>query len=186
MIASEGTAVTLAANVEVLLMQGAALVTGIGTSLNNTLLGNALGNVLFGLAGADSLAGGAGVDFLLGGAGADTLTGGSQADRFRFDAVSESTPLAGDRITDFVFAEGDRILLSLIDANTPAAGDQAFAFIGTAAFGGTGAASAGQLRVEAMSYGEWRAQGDVNGDGVADLQIDIASNTAPVAVWFIL
>ncbi len=185
-IATEGTSVTLAANTEVLVMQGAALVTGVGTALGDTLLGNALGNVLFGQAGADSLAGGAGGDVLLGGAGADTLTGGTQADRFRFDAVAESTPLAADRITDFVFAAGDRIVLSLIDANSFAPADQAFAFIGAAAFGGTGAASAGQLRVTLAAPGQWRAQGDVNGDGVADLQIDIVSASAPVAGWFIL
>jgi hypothetical protein len=57
----------------------------------------------------------------------------------------------------------------------------------TSAFGGAGAASAGQLRVTLTSPGQWRAQGDTDGNGIADLQIDIVSATGPGAGgWFIL
>jgi Ca2+-binding RTX toxin-like protein len=185
--ATDGTAHTLAANLEVLVLQGGTLLTGIGNALDNILIGNGLNNTLLGLAGADALSGDLGTDILLGGAGADTLTGGAGADRFRFDAVADSTPLAPDRIADLAFVQGDRIVLTLIDANTLVTGNQAFAYIGNAAFGGTGAASAGQLRVTLTAPGEWRAQGDVNGDGLADLQIGIVSAAGPGAGgWFIL
>lgn len=52
----------LAANVEVLILQGAAAINGAGNGLNNTIIGNAGNNVLNGGAGSDTLAGGKGDD----------------------------------------------------------------------------------------------------------------------------
>ena len=52
----------LAANVETLVLQGAAHLQGTGNSLANTLYGNAGNNILDGDAGADSMFGGAGND----------------------------------------------------------------------------------------------------------------------------
>jgi Ca2+-binding RTX toxin-like protein len=188
MVAVDGTSRTLAANVEVLVLQGATLVTGVGNGLANEILGNAGGNLLSGLGEADVLRGEGGADTLVGGLGRDTMFGGAAADRFRFVAPGESTTAAPDRVADFVFGEGDRIELVFMDANaTPADGNQPFAFIGTAAFGGLGAASAGQLRNAGLvSAGVYRVQGDVDGNGTADLAIDVASAAAPVAGWFIL
>jgi serralysin len=54
----------------------------------------------------DMLNGGAGSDFITGDRGDDTLTGGTGADRFHFSAIS-----ANDRVLDFNYAEGDRILI---------------------------------------------------------------------------
>ena len=117
----------------------------------------------------------------------ESLSGGIGADRFRIALAADSTPLATDSVADFTFAGGDRIDLSFIDADSLAANDQAFIYIGSAAFSGGGALSAGQLRVTLTSPGQWRAQGDINGDGAADLQIDITSATGPGAGgWFIL
>ena len=71
----------------------------------------------------------------------------------------------------------DKIDLSLIDANTLAGGNQAFHWIGANAFSGTGAASAGELRVyQSGSY--WWAAGDTNGDGTADLVIALTPQGA--------
>ena len=58
--------------------------------------------------------------------------------------------------------------LSTIDANTVAAGDQAFAFIGTSSFNGL----AGELRY-AQSGGNTFVQGDVDGNGTADIEIQL-------------
>ncbi|MFN8549567.1 MAG: calcium-binding protein, partial [Candidatus Eisenbacteria bacterium] len=67
--ASEGTdtvyssvTLTLAANVENLVLTGTAALNGTGNSLANTLTGNAANNTLSGGTGADSLRGGAGDD----------------------------------------------------------------------------------------------------------------------------
>jgi Ca2+-binding RTX toxin-like protein len=125
-------------------------------------------DVLQGEAGDDRLEGQQGNDLLLGGAGVDTMIGGSDADTFRFTAVSFS-PVNGldlsDRIVDFSSAEGDKVDLALIDANTMLSGDQAFTPIGiNVSFNGV----AGELR-----YNGGLLEGDVNGDAVADFQIQI-------------
>ena len=86
-----------------------------------------------------------------------------------------------DVITDFVRSHGDRISLSAIDANSVATGNQAFAFIGAAAFTN----APGQLRFEAAG-GTTTIFGDVNGDGVADLQIQLGGTISLVASDFVL
>ena len=58
---------------------------------------------------------------------------------------------------------------------------KAFAFIGTAAFSNV----AGQLRYE-TSGGVTTISGDVNGDGIADLQIQVSGSLALVASDFVL
>jgi Ca2+-binding RTX toxin-like protein len=182
-VATTGTAAALGLNLEALVLQGATLVTGTGNAVGNGMLGNAAANVLNGMAGDDTLDGAGGADILNGGAGRDVLTGGAGNDLFRILAVGDSTLAAPDRILDFSRggANGvDRIDLRFIDANTFTSGDQAFAFIGAAAF-----TAAGQLRVIANGAGQWQALGDTNGDGIAELRIDIVGGGAPVAGWFL-
>jgi hypothetical protein len=59
--------------------------------------------------------------------------------------------------------------LSTIDANANAAdGNSAFTFIGANAFGNV----AGELRAY-QSGPDWFVEGDVNGDGLADLLIQV-------------
>jgi Ca2+-binding RTX toxin-like protein len=134
--------------------------------------------ILFGGGGHDTLFGGDGNDLILGGGGADALTGGAGSDTFRYDAASDSNAGLPDLIGDFQTGV-DKIDLSRIDANTHLDGNQAFAWIGSNAFSGTGAASAGELRVF-DDNGRQRIEGDTNGDGVADLVIVLQVGTAPV------
>jgi Ca2+-binding RTX toxin-like protein len=122
---------------------------------------------LFGGKSADTLKGGAQADYLHGNLGADMLAGGGGADLFRYDNVAESNSASLDHILDFTPGT-DRIELSRIDANTLAAGDQAFSWIGSSAFTG----SAGELRAF-ESGGSWFVEGDTNGDGAADLVIQL-------------
>ena len=74
---------------------------------------------------------------------------------------------------DYVFDAGDagtsvdRIDLSAIDAKT-SPGNQAFTFIGTAVFSNV----KGQLRVEQAGT-TVKITGDVNGDAIADFEIDL-------------
>jgi Ca2+-binding RTX toxin-like protein len=134
--------------------------------------------ILFGGGGHDTLFGGGGNDTILGGGGSDTLIGGAGADTFRYDAASDSIGGSSDMIGDFQSGT-DKIDLSRIDANTHADGNQAFSWIGSNAFSGTGAASAGELRVY-QSNGQQRIEGDTDGDGLADLVIVLQAGTAPV------
>jgi serralysin len=166
-------AFTLGANVENLTNAGAGAFTGTGNELANVITGGAGADTLLGLAGNDKLLGGDGADVLTGGAGADTLTGGLGADAFVFGALSDSSASAADTIVDFSHAEGDVIDLAAIDANSTLAGDQAFSWLGTGAF----THHAGELRY-VVSSGNISLQGDVNGDGVADLVVKLTGITS--------
>lgn len=143
----------------------------------DTLAGGAGDDQLFGGASADTLRGGAGDDTLTGGAGSDRMSGESGADTFVFAAVSDSvTGNARDRIVDFTTRD-DKIDLSAIDANTLLAGKQIFSFIAAAAFSGT----AGELR-----YAGGILRGDVNGDTVADFELQLIGAPVLVAADLIL
>ena len=97
----------LPANVEYLVLSGAANINGTGNNLNNAISGNGGNNILSGRAGNDILNGGAGNDILMGGGGNDILTGGTGADTFVFQSMLHGV----DTITDFVSGE-DRLQLA--------------------------------------------------------------------------
>jgi len=78
------------------------VITGSG---DDTIIGNDADNRLESGAGDDQIDAGGGNDTLIGGAGADQLTGGIGADRFVYSSLSE----AGDTVTDFDLAAGDRV-----------------------------------------------------------------------------
>ena len=139
------------------------------TSGNDLLTGSASADTLNGGAGNDTILGLAGNDTLTGGIGVDNLTGGTDADNFNYNSVNESGIGAGNRdiITDFLSGT-DRIDLSGIDANASLAGNQAFTMINTLAFSGV----AGQLRYSAVGT-DTVMEGDVDGNGVADFEIQL-------------
>jgi len=168
-----------------------------GTAEANTLRGLDFSESFDGLAGNDSIYGGGGNDRINGGdgndwlqgdAGADRLTGGAGADIFAFQAIGDSVgyamrsdggKLTPDTITDFTSGL-DRIDLSAIDAVAGTAANDAFTFIGTNAFGH----HAGELRFE-IHDGNALISADVDGDGLADLQIAAITPTL-VAADFVL
>ena len=119
--------------------------------------------------GGDTITAGAGSDQINGFLGADQLRGGAGNDYFEYYDALHSTATAMDSILDFT--AGDRINLIMIDADGNAAnGNSAFAFIGVGAFTHV----AGQLRAYQAAGGAWFVEGDVNGDGTADLVIAVA------------
>lgn len=148
-----------------------------GSSANDLIKGSvAASNTINGGAGSDSIRGGNVADTIIGGfgddkiyaaGGADILTGGSGADQFRYLSATDSgLGAAADRITDFAIGT-DKFNFLLIDADAATAGDQAFDFIGTAAFANTGI---GQIRF-LTSGADLIVQADVDGNGVADMEI---------------
>jgi Ca2+-binding RTX toxin-like protein len=145
----------------------------LGTSGIDRLTGDARDNYIDGKAGSDVLKGEAGNDTIYGGAGRDVMTGGTGNDTFLFKAVSDmgTTAASRDVITDFVKGQ-DKIDLSAIDANSRLTGDQAFSFL------------AGDNQAFTHKVGEvaWHIdaannqtviQGDMNGDGVHDFEIQL-------------
>lgn len=152
-----------------------------GQGGDDEISGGSGADVIFGGAGTDSLVGDAGNDILSGGSDRDDLEGGAGADTFRYYLVTESTLADSDRIRDFDSSEGDRIDLSQIDANYIVAGNSSFVF--ASAFSGV----AGQLVVEtAAGSSVWYVKADVNGDGMADLQIEVRSDIVLTAADFLL
>ena len=185
----------LSANVENLTLGGKAGINGNGNALANVIRGNGANNTLKGLDGndtlygnngndtliggngADKLFGGNGADVLQGNAGADRLTGNAGTDKmyagvdglrdvFDFNAASDSRVGVALRDKIFQFDHGeDKIDLADIDANSSLAGNQAFSFNGHTA----------------KAYSVWWVdtgtdivlKGDINGNKVADFEIQI-------------
>lgn len=143
-----------------LVLLGVANLRGTGNGEANVILGNSGANILQGLAGSDRLTGGHGRDVMSGGSGADT---------FDFNGIGESSKKAAlrDHITDFTRG-ADKVDLSTIDARSKVAGNQAFKWIGKQDFHN----KAGELHVY-KAGSNMILEGDINGDGKADFQIQL-------------
>jgi Ca2+-binding RTX toxin-like protein len=121
-------------------------------------------DTIAGLNGADTIDGGAGADKINGGGGADLLSGGDGADSFVYARTGDSVAGAADLITDL--DNTDSISLRRIDADITVGGDDAFTLVG--AFSN----HAGELVVSYDAGTDLTSiQGDVDGDGFADLVI---------------
>lgn len=138
--------------------------------------------------GIDGLIGSDQRDTITGGRGKDTLTGDLNADTFDFNLRGETQKGAINRdvITDFSGVAGgvgelDLIDLSTIDARVGIAGNQTFKFIGAQKFHD----KKGELHV-LNKGGFFLVEGDVNGDGRADFQIEVHSAVALVNADFVL
>ncbi|HEX8192841.1 MAG TPA: M10 family metallopeptidase [Allosphingosinicella sp.] len=139
-----------------------------GTEGNDSI--NALGgnDTVYGAGGVDTLNGGDGNDLLVGGAGRDTLIGGLGFDIFRYENGDSNAGVGRDGILDFT--KGDKIDLS---------GLGLLSFIGTSAFTG------GEQVRYTTGFGSTFIEADLDGNRVADLQIELAGAVPLVAADFI-
>jgi Ca2+-binding RTX toxin-like protein len=178
------------------------------TSFRNTMFGDAGDDTMRGFVGNDVMNGGDDDDRLDGGGGRDVLTGGAGQDVFRWDSVNvdpalhDSFPSAAarDLVTDFdtgssqpvVGYVGDKLDFSAFDARPDLLGDQALSFIGTAGFTANG--FGGEVRFlnefvgSPLNGGEFRTrvQVELNGDGVADLEVSLSGRLTLIAENFVL
>lgn len=159
-----------------------------GTAAADVLTGGSDLDRISGLAGNDTIFGLDNNDVLTGGAGRDIMSGGNGLDDFDFNSIRETgkTSSSRDRILDFVHLQDD-IDLSTIDASTLRGGNQAFKFIGTQGFHDV----ARELRYSKInapgtSNDKTIVEGDVNGDGKADFQIELKGLKTVTSADFIL
>lgn len=120
--------------------------------------------------GGDVLSGSGGDDIIYGAGGRDVFDGGAGSDTFLYLSADESRP-GGGRDLIRGWDSSDRIDVSAIDAATQTAGHQGFTYLGE---GSTSrSVDAGGLKFYHVN-GNTYIVGDVNGDGKADIQIEIA------------
>lgn len=130
-----------------------------------------------GTKGADDLTGSIKIDTLFGGRGHDLFTGNDGNDIFDFNSIFDSLKGAGKRdvISDFKIGDNvagglddDLIDLKTIDANSLRAGNQHFRFVDKFHH------KAGELDVKQdLVHGTTIVQGDIDGNGRADFQIEL-------------
>lgn len=145
---------------------------------HSTMIGGAGDDTIIGAKGGDTMIGGDGDDTIyvnnpgaaykiVGGLGQDTMSGSTSADSFFFLDAQDSTADRPDLITNL--EDQDVIWLRPIDANTHKAGNQAFHLVES--FTG----HAGELVVaEDRARHVTTFSGDVDGDGQADLVIQVS------------
>lgn len=160
------------ANIENGYIVGNAVTNLGGSAVANVLVGNNAANAIYGLGGRDILRGEGGADVF------HYLNGGETG----------RTAATRDIIQDFTSGT-DKINLSVIDANGALAGNGTFQFLAGAgtAFSGV----AGQLRYVQENpvntvNDKTIIEGDVNGDRVADLQIELTGLKTLLAADFVL
>ena len=152
------------------------------------IMGDAGNNTFVGSQFKDIINGGAGDDRITGAWSKDLLTGGVGRDVFDYNAKQDSgkTVSSRDVITDFLHGQ-DKIDLKDIDANLKKTGDQAFKFIGQSAFHHT----VGELHFAKFDnpgklHDYTLVEGDINGDGHADFQIELKGLIALSKADFVL
>ncbi len=153
-------------NIENGYLSGTAAINLGGSSVNNVLVGNSAANSIYGLGGRDIMQGGGG------------------ADKFVYLNVSDTgtTAAARDVIQDFT-PGSDKIDLGAIDANGADAGDGMFSFQAASSAAFTGVA--GQLHF-LTSGANTIVKGDINGDKIADFQIELTGLKALHVTDFVL
>jgi phospholipase/lecithinase/hemolysin len=153
-----------------------------GSLENDLIIGKGRDQVLRGLRGNDVLIGRGSQDLLLGGRGDDLLEGrggderlrgGSGADFFRFTRA-DTEPGEIDRILDFNPQQGDRLGINAVLGMTKSLSGQGWTYIAADSF----SSKAGELR-----FVDGFLQGDLDGDGRADLQVRLDGITTFNPDW---
>ncbi len=151
----------------------------IGNDGDDIVVAGAGADTILGGAKNDQLSGGGGNDLLDGGTGHDELTGGSGADTFRFTSAADAPTNGGhDDILDFRHADGDVIDFSQISSGSGVA----LVFLGV---GTSFSSTAGELIATKGGDG-YLVEGDLDGDGVADFAVQVATSTKLIATDFLL
>jgi hypothetical protein len=140
--------------------QNSELIGGAG---NDLLRGNTGNDALWGGRDQDTLSGAQGNDWLQGGQGSDRLSGGKGADFFSYQ-INDASSRWRDTITDFNGRQGDRLGITAVLDGTDPFDNPGWEYIGSSRFSKAPA----ELR-----FADGHLQGDVDGDGKADMLIQL-------------
>ncbi len=147
-----------------------------GGSGNDVVKGGSGDDDLFGGRGNDILIGGSGDNLFVGGAGSDQMRAGSGTDTFVWKSAAESgLNAARDKVYGFETGT-DMLDLSAVAPDT-------IAFLGTAGFTSGGTA---ELRLVEKRGVTTLIEVDVDGDGIADMQIQIMGTVGLTESDFLL
>ena len=174
----------------------------IGTRHRDVLKGGDGDDLILGLAGNDRIAGNAGHDRIIGGLGIDRMRGGDGDDIFVFGSIAQFgpgydgpvgyglySPLHGSGKRDIVadFDGGhDRLDFSAIDANADRSGNQAFKFLGAGELDIKGSLIYRTFDRAGTTNDMTIVYGDVDGNGLADFQLELTGIHKLTAADFIL
>jgi large repetitive protein len=143
-----------------------------GGSGNDSILAGPDTDWIYGGSGNDTIQGDNGTDFIAGGYGADLLSGNQiVTDTFVYFSLDDSTLVAFDTVTDFG-SGSDKIDLSGIDADATTLGNQDF---NDTIYTDGLVHGAGTLYFNPTTA---ILLGDVDGDGVADLKIQLQAGAS--------
>ena len=146
-----------------------------GTGTSNVLQGSFEDDVIYGFGSSDTIFGFAGADRIVGGGGRDKMAGGAGRDIFDYTFASDTGKSAStrDKILDFKHGQ-DKIDLSDIDAKINTSTNETFKFVSAQAFHHrSGELHYVKHNVAGTSNDKTIVEGDVNGDGRADFQIEL-------------
>jgi Ca2+-binding RTX toxin-like protein len=153
-----------------------------GGSDNDMLIGGGGNDSLYGADGNDIMSDIAGNNYFEGSFGKDDMTGGTGIDQFVFIRMVESgVGNNADIIRSFTSGQ-DKIDFSFIDPDPVTAGNQPFTYLGVGAFTADGEAELRYFVDGANS----RIQADIDGNGVADLELSMIGIQQFVAADFVL
>ena len=153
-----------------------------GTERQDIMRGTSHAETMYGKGGIDVITASDGNDKLIGGKDKDWLSGQGGNDLFVYASIGETRAGSANRdvICDWGFGK-DRIDLRQIDASSVFSGNQAFKWIGSHGFNG----KASELRYH-REGSVTIVDGDINGDGTADFQIQLNGKIALKATDFLL
>jgi Ca2+-binding RTX toxin-like protein len=146
-------------------LSGNDLIYGYGG--DDEISGDGGHDTIWGGFGNDRIVGGNGDDRIIGGAGKDQLWGCSGADVFVYEQTSDSPVAAKDYIKDYDYQDSIDLVALDIDGG----------FICGANFSGN---LLGEVRFVSLGPSRGVIEIDVNGNGTADLAIDIFGAGVPV------